>query len=498
MPSPEPDPDPGSRVTDKPCATVAQDMPQARPPALPATAACASCVPAAEDGRGDTVPPQPGSGVEAGRFRTRDVAGVLRPTTVAQVVAAVRAAGAGDCALHPVSTGRNWGLGSRTPVRDGATVLDLSGLDRIRETDVRRGYAIVEPGVTQGRLAAHLAGTSRIVNLTGASQQTAVIGGLLERGVGLQRGRTEDLAGLELVLADGTTARTGWWPGTAGTVVRPHGRGPSLNHLFTQSAWAVVTAAAVRLLPRPAAVRVLPLLLEERGPERGVDTLRRWTEQGLIPANAKIYDPVAARTYGTPGRYLAHVCLAGDQDLVQATAEIIAGRLQNPQTGLVLGPDKAADRWVQQAYAGDADPHDTLFLRKTGHCAHCLDRARGLLLFLPIVPFEGTAVRRAAALTRECLAGATTAPGITMNVLDSEALDHVVTLRFPPENPTAVRDAHRTLDRLHEAFAREGFAVYRTDIDHPLTARGPGPDTVLRDLLGHALDPHGVLAPGRH
>ncbi|MFE5141178.1 FAD-binding oxidoreductase [Streptomyces fagopyri] len=489
------EPDPRVRVADEPRPT---DVPQMHPPVPAQAAACAVCLTGSGVSPQDALSPQPKPGVEAGRFRTRTIAKVVRATTVAQVTAAVRAAGTGASALHPVSTGLNWGLGSRSPVLDGATVLDLSGLDRIRESDIRRGYAIVEPGVTQGRLAAHLAGTSRIVNLTGASQHTSVIGGLLERGVGLQRGRTDDLAGLELVLADGTTTRTGWWPGTAGTVVRPHGRGPSLNHLFTQSSWAVVTAAVVRLLPRPAAVRVLPMLLDEQGPERGVDTLREWTEKGLISPNAKIYDPVAARTYGTPGRYLAHVCLAGDQDLVRAATEIITGRLGDTKAGLALGPDTAADRWVQQAYAGEADPHDTLFVRKTGHCARCLDRARGLLLFLPIVPFEGTAVRRAAALTRECLVGATTPPGITMNVLDSDALDHVVTLGFPPENPTAVRDAHRTLDRLHDAFAREGFTVYRTDIDHPLTPVGTGPEAVLRGRLERALDPHGVLARGRH
>ncbi|MFF2996927.1 FAD-binding oxidoreductase [Streptomyces sp. NPDC057950] len=487
--------DPRVRVADEPHPA---GVPQTQAPAPARAAVCASCATGSAGTGRDVVPLQQGPDVETGRFKARTVATAPRPTTVAQVVAAVRAAGTGDVALHPVSTGLNWGLGSRTPVRDGAIVLDLSGLDRIRETDVRRGYAIVEPGVTQGRLAAHLTGTSRIVNLTGSSQHTSVIGGVLERGVGLQQGRAEDLAGLELVLADGTTARTGWWPGTAGAVVRPHGRGPSLNHLFTQSSWAVVTAAVVRLLPRPAAVRVLPLLLDERKPERGVDTLRKWTEQGLIPPNAKIYDPVAARTYGTPGRYLAHVCLAGDQDLVRAATEIITDRLRNRERGLALGPDAAADRWVQHAYAGGADPHDTLFLRKTGHCARCLDRARGLLLFLPIVPFEGTAVRRAAALTRECLAGATTPPGITMNVLDPDALDHVVTLGFPPENPTAVRDAHRTLDRLHEAFTREGFTVYRTDIDHPTTPTGTKPEALLRGRLERALDPHGVIAPGRH
>ncbi|MGW3157568.1 hypothetical protein [Streptomyces sp. NPDC001089] len=94
--------------------------------------------------------------------------------------------------------------------------------------------------------------------------------------------------------------------------------------------------------------------------------------------------------------------------------------------------------------------------------------------------------------------GSDDAAGDHDELLDSDALDHVVTLGFPPENPTAVRDAHRTLDRLHEAFAREGFTVYRTDIDHPTAPTATEPEALLRGRLERALDPHGVLAPGRH
>ena len=35
--------------------------------------------------------------------------------------------------LYPVSTGMNWGLGSRHPVRDDCVLVDLRRLDRIRE-----------------------------------------------------------------------------------------------------------------------------------------------------------------------------------------------------------------------------------------------------------------------------------------------------------------------------------------------------------------------------
>ncbi|WP_460069670.1 FAD-binding oxidoreductase [Streptomyces sp. YKOK-I1] len=431
--------------------------------------------------------------VESGRFRERRVAGTLRPRSLEDVVRIVR--DGPSAPLHTVSTGRNWGLGSARPVRDGALLLDLSALDRVRALDPDRGYAVVEPGVTQGELARLLVGTGRILNPTGASQHTSVVGNVLERGVGLHRVRADDLAGLELVLADGEVVHTGWWPGRHGAaVVQPHGRGPSLNHLFTQSALAVVTAAAVRLLPRPEAVRVLPLTFPEADLAAAVDILRAWTAQHLIPATTKIYNPVAARTYGVHGRCLAHLCLTGDPELVDLRTRLVTERAGAPGSPFALAPGTAADNHVHRAYAGLPDPDDTLFLRKTGHCARCLDAGRGLLMFLPVVPFAGGAVRRAAALLDGALAGRTAPPGVTLNVLDADTVDHVVTLGFPPEDPDAVRDAHRTLDRLHDAFAAERWLPYRPDIDHPL----PGPGTVLHRRLAEALDPQGVFASGRY
>ncbi|MFD5633026.1 FAD-binding oxidoreductase [Streptomyces sp. NPDC127077] len=437
--------------------------------------------------------------VESGRFRARRVAAVLRPESVEEVVrivrdTAVRAATGAHTPLHPVSTGRNWGLGSGRPVEEGAAVLDLSRLDRVRAIDLRAGYAVVEPGVTQGELAGRLVGSERMLNLTGASQHTSVVGNILERGVGLHRGRADDLAGLELVLPDGTFTRCGWWPDEHSSTVQPHGRGPSLNHLFTQSATAVVTAAVVRLLPRPEEVRVLPLAFSEAELPAAVDTLRSWTAQRLIPPTTKIYNSVAAGTYGLRDRCLAHICLTGDIGLVDTHARLVAEKAGRHGSPFTPAPRHTADEHVHRAYAGLPDPDDTLFLRKTGHCARCLDTARGLLMFLPVVPFRGSAVARAAELIGAALQGRTDAPGVTMNVLDADTVDHVVTLGFSPRDAQAVGDAHRTLDRLHQVFAAEGHHPYRPDIDHPL----PRPRGVLHERLSRALDPDGVLARGRY
>lgn len=412
-------------------------------------------------------------------FRPRTITEVLRPATADEVVEIVRS---GRRGLHPISTGYNWGLGSGLPVGDGATVLDLSGLDRVRALDLERGYAVVEPGVTQGALVELLRGTPRIFNLTTSSLRTSIIGNSLERGAGVHRARAEDLVGLEVVLADGRREHVGWWPGTS-AVPRPHGLGPTLTHLFTQSSFAVVTAAVVRLLPRPEEVRVLPFTFAEDDLADAVDALRSWTEQRLIPPTTKVYNPVAAQADG----YLAHVCLSGAGEVVEALSSVLLGVARH--SPLVAGAS-AVDEVVRATYAGDPDPADTWFQRRTMGCpADRIDAELGLLMFLPILPFSGETVALAEKLIRDCCAST---PAVTMNVLDGDAVDHVIAIGFPADDPSAVAEARETLDRLHQAFAAQGFPAYRRDVDRPGTA------TALQDRIGQALDPDGVFAPGRY
>ncbi|MFJ8958937.1 FAD-binding oxidoreductase [Lentzea sp. NPDC102401] len=412
-------------------------------------------------------------------FRPRTITEVLRPATADEVVEIVRS---GRRGLHPISTGYNWGLGSGLPVGDGATVLDLSGLDRVRALDLERGYAVVEPGVTQGALVELLRGTPRIFNLTTSSLRTSIIGNSLERGVGVHRARAEDLVGLEVVLADGRREHVGWWPGTS-AVPRPHGLGPTLTHLFTQSSFAVVTAAVVRLLPRPEEVRVLPFTFAEDDLADAVDALRSWTEQRLVPPTTKVYNPVAARMDG----YLAHVCLSGAGEVVEALSSVLLGVARH--SPLVAGTS-VVDEVVRATYAGDPDPADTWFQRRTAGCpADRIDAELGLLMFLPILPFSGETVALAEKLIRDCCAST---PAVTMNVLDSDAVDHVIAIGFPADDPSAVAEARATLDRLHQTFAAQGFPAYRRDVDRP------GAATALQARIGQALDPDGVFAPSRY
>ncbi|MBQ0827175.1 FAD-binding oxidoreductase [Streptomyces tagetis] len=452
-------------------------------------------------------------GPNAGTYRSRRLHAVVRPRTAEEVRRVVESFADGRTAarLHTHSTGGNWGLGSREPAQDGAVVLDLRGLDRVRDIDVAAGWAVLEPGVTQARLARLLRGTERMLNVTASSAHTSVVGNALDRGVGLRHQRVEDLTGLEIVLPNGELIRVGWWPEPGRpTPVYTHGLGPSLVQLFVQSSLGVVTAATVRLLPRPDALRVIRLNFGPDTVESATAEIRRWVSQGLTRGVVKIYNEAAAKAYGSPpGQYLAHVCVDGTPEAVDAlsgivTVEAVTSGLFSAVSDTDAG-DPAADNHdiavrVERAYAGDPDPTDTLFEAKTGHPAARLDEEGGFLFFLPLVPFTGPALARAHHLIEQVRAETGTRCGATFNALDADLVDCVVTMRFPRTETEADR-AHRTLDRLYELFTAEGFLPYRLDIEHTEWADRLTPGTGARDFarfLKTAVDPHRIIAPGRY
>lgn len=183
--------------------------------------------------------------------RARNVAAIIYAADTDVVRRVVLEANARAVPIYPVSTGKNWGLGSRTPVTDGCILLDLGDMNRVRKLDLERGIALVEPGVTQGMLADRLEGTPFLLNVTTSCRDSSVLGNILDRGQGVLRLRTDELLGLEVVLGNGTVISTG---GIGPADERQYfggGTGPDATRLFCQSNFGVVTAAAIALVPRP-------------------------------------------------------------------------------------------------------------------------------------------------------------------------------------------------------------------------------------------------------
>ncbi|MCP3822719.1 flavin reductase [Streptomyces sp. A3M-1-3] len=452
-------------------------------------------------------------GPNTSMFRSRRTVGVIRPSTTGQVRRVVevygRTAEAGS--LHAISTGRNWGLGSHEPAQDDMAVLDLGGLDQVRDIDLEGGWAVVEPGVTQGRLSQLLDGTTRMLNVTVSAAATSVIGNTLDRGVGLRHERVDDLAGLEVVLPSGELVHLGWWPDPGRpTPVYPHGLGPSLLPLFVQSNLGVVTAAAIRLQPRPEALRLVRLSFPPVALADAVTELRRWVSGGLTRGVPRVFDPAAARWYGGTGEeFLVHICVDGTAEVVDALVAAVTNEAR--RSGLFTDashtdatdpahPNHEMAVLVERGYAGDPDLADTLFEAKMGQPADKVDEHVGFLFFLPLLPFSGYAVTQADGLLERVRAQTGARCSATLHILGPDLIDCVVAVKFDRQDEEAQR-AHRALDLLYRLFAEAGFAPYRLDVDHAHLMDEFSADAralALTRQLKAVIDPNNAIAPGRY
>jgi 4-cresol dehydrogenase (hydroxylating) len=184
------------------------------------------------------------------------VRGLLRPGTREEVQACVRIANRFGIPLYPISTGKNWGYGSRVPVHDGV-LIDLGRLTRIVDFDEDLAYVTLEPGVTQRQLYDFLRERhSKLwMDATGASPDCSIIGNTLERGFGHTPNgdHSGTSCGLEVVLPNGDVIETGFGHFQHGRTAALHrwGVGPSLDGLFGQSNFGIVTRMTVWLMPAP-------------------------------------------------------------------------------------------------------------------------------------------------------------------------------------------------------------------------------------------------------
>jgi 4-cresol dehydrogenase (hydroxylating) len=213
----------------------------------------------------------------------------VAPSTAEEVQAVIRVANARDVPLWVISRGKNFGYGGASPVLKGSVVLDLSRMKGI-EIDEEFGTALLEPGVGFYDLYDHIEsrGLPLWLSVPGNSWGS-VVGNALDRGVGYTSygDHPARICGLEVVLPDGELVRTG--PGAmAGSKtwqLQRGGFGPGWDHMFLQSNFGVVTKMGLWLMPEPEAVLGLNIELESKE-DLGwaVDIVAKYRREGLIQA----------------------------------------------------------------------------------------------------------------------------------------------------------------------------------------------------------------------
>lgn len=223
--------------------------------------------------------------------RTVTSGAVFRPTSVEEVVGLVNQARRTRVSLYAVSTGLNWGYGSRSPVTANCDLVDLSSMNRILNADeisLDNPVAVIEPGVTQRQLFAFLRDRCPALtfNPTGSAMETSILGNALDRGVGYFGPRVDDVFGLEVVTGAGEVLRTGFRRlGEHSPLAHshPYGLGPMLGGLFFQSNFGIVTSACFRLLPRQPRQLALSMALRKQSDLPAfIDALARLKREGLL------------------------------------------------------------------------------------------------------------------------------------------------------------------------------------------------------------------------
>ena len=177
---------------------------------------------------------------------------VACPQSTDEVAAILRGCHAARVGVVPYGGGT--GLVGGQIASGGAVplVLSLEKMAAIRSLHRRENVLIAEAGVILADVQRAAEGVGRLFPLSLASEGSARIGGLLATNAGgvnvLRYGNARDLVlGLEVVLADGRI-----WHGLKR--LRKDNTGYDLRHLMlgSEGTLGVITAASLRLSPRPA------------------------------------------------------------------------------------------------------------------------------------------------------------------------------------------------------------------------------------------------------
>lgn len=250
---------------------------------------------------------------------------VAKPESAAEV-AAVLALCSSERVPVTAFGGRSGVCGGSLPVH-GGVALDLTGLDGIEEVDHESLLVTVGAG-TNGRefenalQAAH----GLTVGHWPQSIDLATVGGWIAcRGAGqysTRYGTIADLVeGLEVALADGSIIRTGWCGPRAAM-------GPDLTQLFVGSEGTLGVITAARLRAHRVPTEGFQGAYGYESFTKGLEVCRRIMRRGATPAVLRLYDKVETRRHFDELYETERLCVLlvhdeGDEHSVEGVKRII-------------------------------------------------------------------------------------------------------------------------------------------------------------------------------
>lgn len=466
----------------------------------------------------------------------REIAGVLRPIDEDAVVQIVKIAAAHKIPLYPISTGRNWGYGSSLPATDGCVLVDLSQMRDIH-VDADLGLAEVQPGVTQGDLSQYLSqsGCDYMVPTTGAGPSVSLVGNALERGYGLTpfTDHFAAVTSLRAVLPNGdiyTPAMDAWGAPSADKGFK-WGIGPYLDGLFSQGAFGIVTSMTIALARRPEAVGIFSFALKDGDAlDDAVDAVRDvyqlYTGQiaGINLMNRARLSAMGAEMPGQPA-WMGMGGLYGDRQTLRALRRAIKRRFKSVDCRVLFLSERKITwlaklkPWLPRRFAASAEkvaglhallsgtPGETALplaytKRQGGLPEGALNPARdgcGLIWYAPLVPMISARVREFIDMTADVSQQFDIGLPITLTTISGASFDATVPIVYDKASGNA--QATACYECLLDSGLKLGFPVYRLPVDQigkVIDQRGGDVYWQMVRTLKQAIDPDGIIAPGRY
>jgi (+)-pinoresinol hydroxylase len=472
-----------------------------------------------------------------GEAEERVASAAVAPNSVEQVQAIVKIANQHGLPLYPISTGRNLTYGGSAPAYSGSVVVDLKRMNRILDVSERDKTCLVEPGVSYFDLYRHLrANRIRLWIDTADPGWGGLVGNALDRGGGYTdiefRDHFDAHCGMEVVLPTGELLRTGMGanPQAKTWQLFKYGLGPWVDGIFSQSNFGIVTKMGFWLMEEPeAALQVSVSVPKRRDVVPLVDTLHSLMCAHTVPSQVTVVSPLLAggdpellrlRASGgasdaewdgfaaARGRpfWSATFVYYGPRTVIDAQWEHTKDRLgsiagvQFQDTARYAFPlsDEQAEAVADKARLGI--PSLNLFGSRNAPNAQ---PSEGHIDFSPMIAPHGEELIALSDLTGKIYADHGLPPsfvgGLMFHPRTMICFHAVPTFRNAQDNQR-IRGLFETLVK---SCAERGWPIYRI---HPVFQKlgmemygwGGGALHRLHETLKDAIDPNGIVSPGRY
>lgn len=462
---------------------------------------------------------------------------VAAPGSTEEVQAVVRWANKYGIPLWPISLGRNVGYGGAAPRVPGSVVVDLGRrMNQILKLDGDNASCVVEPGCTYFALYEEIQKRGLPLwidcpDLGGGS----VLGNAIDRGVGYTPygDHFANRCGMEIVLPNGELLRTGMgaMPGKEGEdnptwQSFQHAFGPSLDGIFSQSNFGIITKMGMHLMPETPHQSYCFTFPRDEDFEQIVELIRPLAQQrilGNIPQLRHIIQELNVTGRRKDTFHNSHTPMTREE-IRKAAKDLPFGDCSWVFYGTQYGPPESiaaqlelikstfgkvpgSKLWLPEDVPADHYLHSRVAVCSGVPVLRELDWLNwlpnaGHLFFSPIAPTRG----KDASLIHEIVQRAHAKYGFDLFptlCVSGREIHYITNIIYDRGEAEQKARAIKMMREMIAECAAEGYGEYRTHLlfaDQVAKTYSWNNQALLKfnETIKDALDPNGIMAPGRN